>query len=201
MPSDATCWRPPDPRGAVPNSPLVSTPLDQEPPGPRRFGLPAVAAAAQQNPDDALVRDLLRELIEIDTTARKPLLLIAHLDVVEANRADWSTDPFQFVEKDGWFCGRGTTDIKDGVAILVANFIRWQKEGYRPDRDLILALTANEETGGPENGVAWLLRNHRPPDAAGAALLSPAPDWNAMLRTTCVVYRLVKALSAQSGVR
>ena len=169
----------------------------------------AVAAAAQQNPDDALVRDILRELIEIDTTARtgntgkaaeamaarllaagfppadiqvlgprperanlvarlrgtgarKALLLIAHLDVVEANRADWSTDPFQFVEKDGWFYGRGTTDIKDGVAILVANFIRWQKEGYRPDRDLILALTANEETGGPENGVAWLLRKHRP---------------------------------------
>ena len=91
---------------------------------------------------------------------QKPILLLAHLDVVEARREDWSTDPFQFVEKDGYFYGRGTVDIKDGDAILVTNFIRWRKEGFVPDRGLILALTADEE-GGTANGVEWLLKNHR----------------------------------------
>src|SRR6266852_3803636 len=90
----------------------------------------------------------------------KPILFIAHLDVVEARREDWTTDPFQFVEKDGYFYGRGTVDIKDGDAILVANFIRLKKEGFTPDRDLILALTADEE-GGTANGVDWLLKHHR----------------------------------------
>jgi len=159
--------------------------------------------------DDQLVRDLLKELIEIDTThstgstgkaadamgahlraagftgpdvqvigprperanlvARihgtgrgKPILLISHLDVVEARREDWTTDPFRFIEKDGYFYGRGTIDIKCGDAILIANFIRWKGEGYRPDRDLILALTANEEGGDvEENGIHWLLQHHR----------------------------------------
>lgn len=92
--------------------------------------------------------------------ARKPVLLIGHLDVVEARREDWTTDPFQFVEKDGYFYGRGTQDMKDSDAILVTTFIRLKREGYRPDRDLILALTADEE-GGKSNGVAWLLKNHR----------------------------------------
>ncbi len=91
---------------------------------------------------------------------QKPILLLAHLDVVEARREDWSTDPFQFVEKDGYFYGRGTVDIKDGDAILVTNFIRWKKDGFVPDRDVILALTADEE-GGTANGVEWLLKNHR----------------------------------------
>lgn len=160
------------------------------------------------NPENGLVRDILHELVETNTThstgstgvaaeriaarlraagfasgdieiagprperanlvarihgtgRRKPILLIAHLDVVEANRSDWTTDPFTFVEKDGYYYGRGTIDVKDGDAILVANFIRWHKEGYRPDRDLILALTADEE-GGSENGIQWLLRNRRP---------------------------------------
>ena len=94
------------------------------------------------------------------TGARKPLLMICHLDVVEAKREDWSTDPFQFIEKDGYFYGRGTEDVKDGDAILVTMMIRFQIEGYRPDRDIILALTADEE-GGTSNGVDWLLRNHR----------------------------------------
>lgn len=92
--------------------------------------------------------------------ARKPVLLIGHLDVVEARREDWTTDPFQFVEKDGYFYGRGTQDMKDSDAILVTTFIRLKREGYRPDRDLILALTADEE-GGKSNGVDWLLKNHR----------------------------------------
>ncbi len=90
----------------------------------------------------------------------KPLLLIAHLDVVEARREDWTTDPFQFVEKDGFFYGRGTSDVKEGDAILMANFIRWKREGFVPDRDLILALTADEE-GGTANGIEWLLKTHR----------------------------------------
>ena len=94
------------------------------------------------------------------TAAKKPILLIGHLDVVEANREDWTTDPFQFVEKDGYFYGRGTQDIKDGDAILVTTLIRFKREGYVPDRDLILALTADEE-GGKSNGVDWLLQNHR----------------------------------------
>lgn len=91
---------------------------------------------------------------------QKPILFLAHLDVVEARREDWTTDPFQFVEKDGYFYGRGTVDIKDGAAILVTNFIRMKKTGIAPNRDLILALTADEE-GGNFNGVEWLLKHHR----------------------------------------
>jgi acetylornithine deacetylase/succinyl-diaminopimelate desuccinylase-like protein len=90
----------------------------------------------------------------------KPVLLIGHLDVVEAHREDWTTDPFQFVEKDGYYYGRGTQDMKDGDAIMVTMLIRFKKEGYVPDRDIILALTADEE-GGTSNGVNWLLKNHR----------------------------------------
>jgi len=165
-------------------------------------------AHAADPKEDQLARDLLRELIDIDTThstgstgkaaeamavhlraagfapsdvqvlgprperanlvarlrgtgARKPILLIAHLDVVEARKEDWSTDPFHFVEKDGYFYGRGTMDIKSGDAILLANLIRWKREGHTPDRDLIVALTANEEGGDvEENGIYWLLKNH-----------------------------------------
>ena len=94
------------------------------------------------------------------TGAHKPILLIGHLDVVEAHRQDWTTDPFQFVEKDGYFYGRGTQDMKDGDAIFVATLIRLKQEGYKPGRDLILALTADEE-GGKSNGVDWLLKSHR----------------------------------------
>lgn len=90
----------------------------------------------------------------------KPVLLIGHLDVVEAKRQDWTTDPFQFVEKDGYFYGRGTQDMKDGDAIMTTTLIRFKKEGYVPDRDIILAMTADEE-GGKSNGVDWLLKNKR----------------------------------------
>jgi len=90
----------------------------------------------------------------------RPLLLIGHLDVVEAHGEDWSTDPFSFVEKDGFYYGRGTQDMKSGDAIMVTTLIRFKKEGYTPDRDIILALTADEE-GGKSNGVDWLLKNHR----------------------------------------
>jgi len=91
---------------------------------------------------------------------KKPVLLIGHLDVVEARREDWTTDPFQFVEKDGYFYGRGTQDMKSDDAIYVVALIKFFKQGYKPDRDLILALTADEE-GGKSNGVDWLVRNHR----------------------------------------
>ncbi|HEY7192225.1 MAG TPA: M20/M25/M40 family metallo-hydrolase [Gemmatimonadales bacterium] len=91
----------------------------------------------------------------------KPILLLAHLDVVEARREDWSVDPFTLTEKDGFFYGRGTMDVKDGDAILVATLVRLKQEGYRPNRDLILALTTGEEGGSDYNGVDWLLKNHR----------------------------------------
>jgi acetylornithine deacetylase/succinyl-diaminopimelate desuccinylase-like protein len=90
----------------------------------------------------------------------KPILILGHLDVVEARREDWTTNPFQFVEKDGYFYGRGTQDMKVDDAALIAAFVRFREEGWRPDRDLILALTADEE-GGKSNGVDWLLKNHR----------------------------------------
>ncbi len=94
------------------------------------------------------------------TGARKPLLLLAHLDVVEAKREDWSFDPFTFLEKDGFFYGRGTSDDKAMASQFVANLIRLKEEGFKPDRDLILALTADEE-GGDFNGVEWLVKNHK----------------------------------------
>ena len=90
----------------------------------------------------------------------RPIILIAHLDVVEALRADWSFDPFTFLEKDGFFYGRGTSDMKCEVADIVANFIRLKKEGFVPSRDIILALTEHEENG-DANGVQWLLANRR----------------------------------------
>ena len=92
--------------------------------------------------------------------ARRPVLLIGHLDVVEARPSDWTSDPFQFVEKDGYFYGRGAQDMKGDDAVWVTEFIRLKREGFKPDRDLILALTADEE-GGTSNGVDWLLKNHR----------------------------------------
>jgi len=96
------------------------------------------------------------------TGARRPLLLLAHLDVVEAKREDWDFDPFKLQEVDGYFRGRGAIDDKAMAAIFVANMIRYVKEGLKPDRDIILALTADEElSDSPHNGVHWLLQNHR----------------------------------------
>jgi acetylornithine deacetylase/succinyl-diaminopimelate desuccinylase-like protein len=172
--------------------------------------LAAVAAisplAAQSGPNDALAREIFRQLIEINTTdtpagnvttaaeavatrlkaagitdvqvlgpdprkgnliarlkgsgKKRPILLLAHLDVVEAKRTDWTVDPFTFLEKDGFFYGRGTSDDKSMAAQFVANVIRLKREGVTLDRDLILALTADEEVGN-FNGVNWLVKNHR----------------------------------------
>jgi acetylornithine deacetylase/succinyl-diaminopimelate desuccinylase-like protein len=160
-----------------------------------------------QQPDSVLRRDVLRELVEINTSdsagrtreaadamarrlvaagfpaadmqvighapryqalvaryrgtgARKPILLMAHLDVVDARKEDWSFDPYQFRELDGWYYGRGSADNKAGAAMLVANFIRLKREGFTPDRDLIIVLSADEETDG--NSISWLLTERRP---------------------------------------
>lgn len=156
-------------------------------------------------PDQALAREILAELIGINTTSehgsttpaalavarrliaagfpaadvqvvgpernrnivarlrgtgkRRPILLLAHLDVVEALRSDWSMDPFTLTERDGYFYGRGTSDIKDMAAIFVATLIRLKREHVVPDRDIILALEAGEETDG--SGIRWLLASRR----------------------------------------
>src|SRR5690349_315255 len=101
---------------------------------------------------------------------RRPILLIGHLDVVEARPSDWTRDPFKLVEEDGYFYGRGTLDMKDGDASWVAALLRMKQEGVVPDGDYILALTAGEEGGGGYNGIQWLLANHR--DLVGVPLSS-----------------------------
>jgi acetylornithine deacetylase/succinyl-diaminopimelate desuccinylase-like protein len=93
----------------------------------------------------------------------RPVLFLAHLDVVPAAREDWTVDPYVLTERDGYYYGRGTTDDKQFCAIWAAAFAQLKRAQLRPTRDLILALTAGEEQGeGPTNGVAWLLANHRP---------------------------------------
>jgi len=95
-------------------------------------------------------------------TGQRPILLLSHIDVVEALPEDWSPDlnPFEFIERDGFYYGRGVTDNKDEAAIHVANLIRMKQEGFVPDRDIIVAATADEE-GGPRNGVRFLMQEHR----------------------------------------
>jgi Acetylornithine deacetylase/Succinyl-diaminopimelate desuccinylase and related deacylases len=113
----------------------------------------------------------------------KPVLFICHLDVVEALRQDWSVDPFTFLERDGYFYGRGTTDVKNDDASLIANVVRLKNEGFAPDRDIIIALTADEEMGNA-NGVNWLITNRRDlidaefcinPDGGGGDLKNGKP--------------------------
>jgi acetylornithine deacetylase/succinyl-diaminopimelate desuccinylase-like protein len=101
----------------------------------------------------------------------KPILIIGHIDVVEARKSDWTTDPYQFVEKDGFFYGRGTQDMKSGDVDVVESFIRMKREGFVPKRDIVLALTADEE-GGKSNGVDWLLKN-RPELMTADFVLNP----------------------------
>jgi acetylornithine deacetylase/succinyl-diaminopimelate desuccinylase-like protein len=96
------------------------------------------------------------------TGARKPILLVAHLDVVPANREDWSVDPFTLLEKDGYFYARGSGDDKYMAAAFVTNLIRYKQEGYKPDRDIIIALETDEEILDRDGlGIQWLLKNHR----------------------------------------
>jgi acetylornithine deacetylase/succinyl-diaminopimelate desuccinylase-like protein len=112
------------------------------------------------------------------TGTGKPVLFLCHVDVVQALPKDWHTDPFKFIEKDGYYYGRGTQDMKESDAALVWTFLKLHREGYKPERDLILALTADEE-GGNFNGAGWLVKNHRElvdagfvinPDAGGVEL-------------------------------
>jgi len=96
------------------------------------------------------------------TGAKKPVMLLGHLDVVEAKREDWQRDPFKLVEENGYFYARGAADDKAMVAVFIANLIRYRQEGYRPERDLILVATCDEEIV-PSNfsGIVYLLKNHR----------------------------------------
>ncbi len=127
---------------------------------------------------DSRKQNLVVRLRAAAPVTEKPVLFLCHMDVVEALPSDWHTDPFEFVEKDGYYYGRGTQDMKNSDAALVATFLRLHREGYKPHRDLILALTADEE-GGKFNGAAWLVREHRElvdaafvinPDAGGVEL-------------------------------
>jgi acetylornithine deacetylase/succinyl-diaminopimelate desuccinylase-like protein len=131
------------------------------------------------------------------TGKKKPMLLLAHIDVVEALRSDWTTDPYKLVEKDGYFYGRGTGDDKFMAAAFVANLIRWRKEGYRPDRDIILALTTDEEISDRHHyGINDLLKNHRAlidaefalNEGGGVALQDGKPRW-VSVQTTEKLYQ------------
>ena len=92
------------------------------------------------------------------TGVKEPIVMMAHLDVVTAQRDDWNLDPFVLNEDEDYYYGRGTIDDKAMAAIFIANLIRFKREGYVPDRDFIVALTSDEESGG-SNGVGWLLEN------------------------------------------
>jgi acetylornithine deacetylase/succinyl-diaminopimelate desuccinylase-like protein len=96
------------------------------------------------------------------TGARKPILLVAHIDVVPASREDWSMDPFKLIEQDGYFYARGSGDDKFMAASFIANLIRYKQEGYKPERDIIVALETDEEILDRDAlGIQWLLKNHR----------------------------------------
>jgi len=131
------------------------------------------------------------------TGARKPLLLIAHIDVVEAKREDWDFDPFTLQEVDGYFRGRGTIDDKAMAASFIANLIQYAKEGFKPDRDIIVALTADEElSDSPHDGAKWLLQNHRALiDAAlainegGGGALKDGKPWRSSIQLAEKVYQ------------
>ncbi|HEY1550829.1 MAG TPA: M20/M25/M40 family metallo-hydrolase [Kofleriaceae bacterium] len=123
------------------------------------------------------------------TGAQKPILLVAHLDVVEAKRADWTTDPFKLVEQAGYLYGRGTSDDKFMAATWLADMIEWKRDGFRPNRDLVLVLETDEELGAStQAGMTWLIKNHRDLlDAAfaineggGVAVKDGKPVWNSL---------------------
>jgi acetylornithine deacetylase/succinyl-diaminopimelate desuccinylase-like protein len=140
--------------------------------------------------------------------ARKPILLLAHLDVVEALKSDWSPDldPFVFTERDGYYYGRGTADDKAMAAIFVANAFRMKREGWVPDRDIIIALTADEESG-PANGVDWLLKNHRElvdaglviNEGGGGTLRDGKPLFNAVQATEKITTNLTLRATNRGG--
>jgi acetylornithine deacetylase/succinyl-diaminopimelate desuccinylase-like protein len=132
----------------------------------KNAGLPAadmqVLAPAERPKDGALIATLRGQ----DRQA-KPILLLAHIDVVEAKREDWERDPFKLVEEDGWFYARGASDDKAMAAVFTDSLIRYQAEGFKPRRDIKLALTCGEETSDTFDGVEWLIKTH--PEALQAA--------------------------------
>ncbi len=127
----------------------------------RAAGFPAADVQVLVHPGNARKGNLVARF-RSPAARLKPLLLLAHIDVVEARAEDWSEglDPFKLTERDGYFYGRGTTDDKAMAAIFIANLIRYRQENFTPVRDIIVALTADEE-GGDFNGVEWLIKNHR----------------------------------------
>ena len=136
-----------------------------------------------------------------------PVLFNAHLDVVEAIRDTWSVEPFKLTEKDGYFYGRGTQDVKEEVAILTANLLRLKREGWKPDRDVVLFFNTDEEAGGDANGVEWMLATHRPLIEAGLVINQDAghvhaqggkPLWNS-LQTSEKVYATYTLSTTGSG--
>ena len=137
----------------------------------------------------------------------KPVLFNAHLDVVEAVRDTWSVEPFELTEKDGFFYGRGTIDIKNDLAILAANLIRLKREGFKPNRDIILAFNTDEEAGGDANGVEWLLKNQRAlvdaglvinHDAANGEVIDGERLWNT-IETAEKVYATYSLTAFETG--
>ena len=102
-------------------------------------------------------------------TSARPMLQIAHLDTVTANKADWTTDPFVFTEKDGWWYGRGIVDDKSGVGTIVTSLVRWKQEGFTPSRDIVSIITSAEETDAA-TGMGWIVANR--PDPIDAEFVS-----------------------------
>jgi acetylornithine deacetylase/succinyl-diaminopimelate desuccinylase-like protein len=141
------------------------------------------------------------------TGKKKPILLLAHIDVVEAKREDWSLEPFKLTEKDGYFYGRGTSDDKYMAASFVTNLIRYRREGYRPDRDIILALTTDEEISDEHHyGINWLIEKQRPlieaefalNEGGGVGVVDGKPSWNS-LQTTEKLYQTFYLQVKDSG--
>lgn len=118
------------------------------------------------SPDDGNVVAVLR-----GRNARAPaLLLLAHIDVVDARREDWARDPYTLIEENGFFYGRGTADDKAMAAVFVDLMVRLRAEGYRPRQDIKMALTCGEETSDAVNGVRYLIEHHRNWVQAGIAI-------------------------------
>jgi acetylornithine deacetylase/succinyl-diaminopimelate desuccinylase-like protein len=129
-------------------------------------GIPKADTQVLTPPNRPKDGDLLAVLHGSDAKAQ-PMLLLAHIDVVEAKRADWTRDPFKLVEEDGWFYARGASDDKAMASVFTDSLIRYRQEGFKPRRDIKLALTCGEETPDTFNGVHWLLQTR--PDALAAA--------------------------------
>jgi acetylornithine deacetylase/succinyl-diaminopimelate desuccinylase-like protein len=129
-------------------------------------GIPKADTQVLTPPNRPKDGDLLAVLHGSDAKA-KPMLLLAHIDVVEAKRADWTRDPFKLVEENGWFYARGASDDKAMASVFTDSLIRYRQEGFKPRRDIKLALTCGEETPDTFNGVHWLLQTR--PDALAAA--------------------------------